>query len=528
MWNRVTLMILILGVLFLSACSNTRDNIVTPGDDFAGLGTQMPPQGEKDASISERCIWGYYNLVFDPETLTVTAVLNREATAHANVTPYVTPPACNDCVKIKVNSFDTVTRILDADITLRNPTLMSGYDVRGILYTNDYGHELLNADDWTGLWDVPGGDTINPFKAFAKDQPNRMFGAGSEYMEKYLIYIPLPPHYDKITYAVDASWPGNCKEPYTITNFWQEVIYDVQGSIGNIYVDVCDWQNDVSGVTLAAPEITGEPFTQLSNFGGNTWYKLLSNNATAGSGFYKARITATSVGSGPLTLSDYITITVTKAKAPVVLSMKPSEAMVGSNLKGVTISGTDFEGPAAEVKLENSGEPDIVATNVVVVSSSSITCDIDIPLNAATGKYDVEVKNGTGKSGTGSELFTVLEIPKGWARTWGGYPGDHGASVATDNLGNVYVAGVFGETVDFDPGEGSDIHASNGGSDAFLSKYDSSGNFQWARTWGGTDDDGGLGVDVDDTGNVYVSGYYRWTVDFDPGEGVDEHTVGGT
>jgi len=76
-----------------------------------------------------------------------------------------------------------------------------------------------------------------------------------------------------------------------------------------------------------------------------------------------------------------------------------------------------------------------------------------------------------------------------WARTWGGYgDSDMGYGVALDNQGFVYVSGMFNsESVDFDPGEGSDIHENNGtggGYDCFLSKFDINGNFQWAVTWG--------------------------------------------
>ena len=58
-----------------------------------------------------------------------------------------------------------------------------------------------------------------------------------------------------------------------------------------------------------------------------------------------------------------------------------------------------------------------------------------------------------------------------------------------DISGNVHAAGDFQGTVDFDPGNGVDNHTSNGNQDASLSKFDSSGNFMWARTWGGSSDD---------------------------------------
>ena len=64
-----------------------------------------------------------------------------------------------------------------------------------------------------------------------------------------------------------------------------------------------------------------------------------------------------------------------------------------------------------------------------------------------------------------------------------------GAPTPSDSLGNVYVTGLFDGTADLDPGPGIDNHTSNGNWDIYLSKFDASGNFLWARTWGGNDDD---------------------------------------
>ena len=123
--------------------------------------------GGASIAASGHALWGMWQFQVEPDTLSVTATPLRYAAAHFNITDMLLPPNCNDCLKTKINSFDPVTRILDVDVTLRNPTTITGHDVRGILYTNDYGHELRNADDWTGLFDIPGGQTINPFKAFA-------------------------------------------------------------------------------------------------------------------------------------------------------------------------------------------------------------------------------------------------------------------------------------------------------------------------------------------------------------------------
>jgi len=112
-----------------------------------------------------------------------------------------------------------------------------------------------------------------------------------------------------------------------------------------------------------------------------------------------------------------------------------------------------------------------------------------------------------------------------WVRTWGGQGKDDIAiSAAVDGAGSIYVGGRFECTnCDFNPGGTADIHSSNGLMDAFVSKFDSSGTFQWARTWGGPGDDATGGLAVDGWGNVYATGQYSGTVNFAQGSGIDNH-----
>ena len=107
--------------------------------------------------------------------------------------------------------------------------------------------------------------------------------------------------------------------------------------------------------------------------------------------------------------------------------------------------------------------------------------------------------------------------PFDWVKAWGGTADDSGHSVVVDGAGNVYVAGEFGGSVDFNPAPApSDFHVSNGGQDAFVSKFGPDGTLRWARTWGGTGRDVANGLAVDRTGHVYISGPFQNSVDFNP------------
>lgn len=106
-----------------------------------------------------------------------------------------------------------------------------------------------------------------------------------------------------------------------------------------------------------------------------------------------------------------------------------------------------------------------------------------------------------------------------WAKKIGGTGYDEGTSVATDSFGNVYATGFFEGTVDFDPGSGVFNLTSAGNKDIFISKFNSSGDFEWAKRIGGTGKDSGQGITIDTKGNILTTGYFRNTVDFDPNSG---------
>jgi len=106
-----------------------------------------------------------------------------------------------------------------------------------------------------------------------------------------------------------------------------------------------------------------------------------------------------------------------------------------------------------------------------------------------------------------------------WARAFGGTSGDQGNSIAVDASGNVYTAGSFQGTVDFDPGAGTSNLSAVGSDDIFVQKLDASGNFLWAKAFGGSASDFGRSIAVDASGNVYTTGNFRGTVDFDSGVG---------
>ncbi|GAB3941026.1 hypothetical protein GCM10028805_03610 [Spirosoma harenae] len=116
-----------------------------------------------------------------------------------------------------------------------------------------------------------------------------------------------------------------------------------------------------------------------------------------------------------------------------------------------------------------------------------------------------------------------------WAKRIGGTGSDISYGITVDAAGNVYSTGSFTETVDFDPGPGTYSLTATGGKDSYISKLDASGNFLWAKQIGGAGYDEGYSIAVDGMGNVYTTGYFTETADFNPGPGINAFTTrGGT
>jgi hypothetical protein len=149
-----------------------------------------------------------------------------------------------------------------------------------------------------------------------------------------------------------------------------------------------------------------------------------------------------------------------------------------------------------------------------------------------TGTADFDDGAGTVNVGSfgDTDIFVAKYTPGGvliWAKGMGGSGADEGRSIAVDASGNVFTTGFFNGTGDFDPGPATvSLLTSAGNKDIFVSKLDSSGNFVFARSMGGTFSDYGNDIAVDASGNVLTTGGFTGTADFDPGAGTVNLTSG--
>lgn len=111
-----------------------------------------------------------------------------------------------------------------------------------------------------------------------------------------------------------------------------------------------------------------------------------------------------------------------------------------------------------------------------------------------------------------------------WARSFGGPSFDNLIDIALDGFGHLLLTGGFSGNMDADPGPGTFILPAPGANrrDVFVSKWDTSGTFVWARQFTTTNSNTtGLGVCSDPWGNVITTGFFSGNTDFDPGPGTE-------
>lgn len=147
----------------------------------------------------------------------------------------------------------------------------------------------------------------------------------------------------------------------------------------------------------------------------------------------------------------------------------------------------------------------------------------------ATGYFDAlaDFDPGAGTfdmtPGGSADVFIVKLDNMGdfvWAKQISPTTYASGSSITTDPAGNVYTSGYFLGSIDIDPGTGTVLLTSAGGSDLFINKLDASGDFIWGLHMGDTGNDEAISIQVDSDENVYATGYFNERVDFDPGTAI--------
>ncbi|WP_339832595.1 hypothetical protein, partial [uncultured Altibacter sp.] len=147
---------------------------------------------------------------------------------------------------------------------------------------------------------------------------------------------------------------------------------------------------------------------------------------------------------------------------------------------------------------------------------------VDLDPNAGTNNH---TSNG------GDDIFTAkLDIDGNfiWGNAFGGSGLDIVKSIKNLSSG-IYVSGMFSGTVDLDPTAGDNTVVSNGPWDAYLTKLNSDGSYDFSYVLGGETTDFEDFYDVTEglNGNLFATGSFNGTTDFDAGAGTAETVSNG-
>jgi hypothetical protein len=242
-----------------------------------------------------------------------------------------------------------------------------------------------------------------------------------------------------------------------------------------------------------------------------------------------------------------------------------AQAFVGDieidNLNNIFVSGyysgtIDFDpSPTATVSLTNSMPTGFLAKfdnagNFVWVKSLEGSAVISKPTASFLDKNKNVLITGTFKglvdfdpsaasytlNAQNTEAFVLKLDSNGmfiWAKQFADGISFHNvfippaADIITDSNNDVYITGATKDSLDFDPGAASYYLKSKGAEDVYVVKLTTSGNFVWAKMFGGTGTDISSSLVVDNSNDVYISTDFEtsYAVDFDPGIGVSTYTA---
>jgi len=363
-----------------------------------------------------------------------------------------------------------------------------GTDVnRGHSLTADASGNIYVTGIFDGVTDFdPSGNTANLTSNGVGDILVAKYDAGGNYLWAFNMGGTNEDRGESIT--TDAA--GNVY----VTGFFQDTAdFDPSGNTANLISnggdDIFVAKYDSSGNYLWAFNVGG-PVNELG-------YSIAMATAATGDIYISGNFGDTvdfdpSVSTAYLTSNGFQDVYVAKYDAG------------GNYLWAFNVGGTstDF---GYSMATDTAGSGDIYVTGTFWD-----TADFD-----PSGNTAILISNGN------FDIFIAKYDATGnyqWAFNIGGGSFDEGLTITDDASGNVYLTGRFSNTADFDPSVNTGILTSNGMSDIFVAKYDSSGNYLWALNVGGTDIDFGRSIITDQagSGNVSVTGSFQGTADFDP------------
>ncbi|MBL7923144.1 MAG: hypothetical protein JNL88_03000 [Bacteroidia bacterium] len=148
---------------------------------------------------------------------------------------------------------------------------------------------------------------------------------------------------------------------------------------------------------------------------------------------------------------------------------------------------------------------------------------------SATVDFDPGPGNAPLSSAGATDIYLAKFSAAGnysWAGSAGGSGSEDVRDIAFDaSTGSLILCGSFNGSADFDFSSGISTVLSSGGADIFYARYSASGNLSWVKSVGGTGTDFCTAVALSGSGDIFLTGTFNVTVDFDAGSGVSALTA---
>lgn len=387
-------------------------------------------------------------------------------------------------------------------------------------------HENVNSQTLEWIKSFGGSDALEDGNAIAVDGEGNVYTVGTFYLTTDFdpgsgVYNLTANNTDAFIQKLDAN--GNF--------LWARMLggqNDDQGlavavdAEGNVYF-AGDFQNQATYTTQSGTQtLTSyggyDGFLQKLDSDGNLiWIKQIGSNSTDGIASVKMD------EQGNICLTGRFRNTLSFESETETVSI----TAVGNQSVDVYVLKLDSEGNFIWVKRlggESNDEP------------QSMTIDIEGNIYLC-GKFfyqtvlDSEGGAGNFVSNGSFDCFIVKLDYTGefiWAKQIGGIENDWINDIAADAQGSIYATGRFKEVIDFDPGTGTYELTSNNFYNAFILKLTSGGEFEWVKSLTANAYSNGTSLAMSDNEEVYLTGSFGGTTDFDFGEATHNLTAIGS
>lgn len=517
-----TLSIIVLTIAFaciFNACSQGKSPVEPTINNVNDIQQDVPISFS--TASENRSVLAIYDAVIDPEAKTFTVEpVNRSAEYHfpltqlypnvLQITGYGYSPGLWADIKLQhplpgsgIDAYDPrVIAILPA-----NPGVSMNYPISDVLGNNS---ALLEFDGFTKLFDSVNPSIVgntNPFKAYFKDEPNRVWSSTQTTEETQRWEIDLSgfggPFEFQLVVDVSTNYPNppqpiidNASEPVQLETYIARDL-STYGGGSLIEVTLLDWQGEENTMCkVESPQLFNDTIELFYSregtnpdeyvFSGN-----ISNSLLAPIDNYDVLISASDILTGVQVFSE-VAVSVNEINDGNLVWAKQTE---GSSSK-------------------SSREITTLSDNSTVM----------------TGYFNDSIKFGPGEinetiltSAGDRDAFIARYNPNGtlaWAMRAGGPNNEYGYGITTLSDDSTVVTGYCGDSAIFGLGEinETEITVLVGFRDIFIARYNPDGTLEWAKGAGGATYDTGEAVTALSDNSTVVTGNFEGWATFGLGE----------